>query len=230
MTTQELLQKAKDAKRVLAAITPEDIDRALALQITDARMLAGCAGLADGLARRWQQPQHAAKPVRGPLLILCGSLSPVSAAQMDEARAQGVRLEILPDAFLHAQADSYAIEAGRILSILTHEPLMIRTPAVQGAAPAHSSAGVAQAMGRMFASLVQYGLSSPVLIIGGDTLDACTRCAGAHTLYPIGQPLPGTALLHMEHVFVPLFSKAGGFGGTDTLINLILRTKGGLLC
>ena len=29
MTTQELLQKAKDAKRVLAAITPEDIDRAL---------------------------------------------------------------------------------------------------------------------------------------------------------------------------------------------------------
>ena len=94
----------------------------------------------------------------------------------------------------------------------------------------HSGDEMAQAMGRLFASLMRQGLSSPVLIVGGDTLDACMRCIGAHTLLPLAQPLPGTALLHMDNLSVPLLSKAGGFGKTDTMIDLILRTKGGFIC
>ena len=212
------------------AQTDEDIDRAVQALPENTRMLAGCAGLADGLARRWQQPQRESPYICGPLLILCGSLNPVSGAQMDAARAQGIHTETPPDAFLHTQSDSHAAEARRLLTLLTHEPMIIRTPMPSGTLSMHSGDEMAQAMGRLFASLMRQGLSSPVLIVGGDTLDACMRCIGAHTLLPLAQPLPGTALLHMDNLSVPLLSKAGGFGKTDTMIDLILRTKGGFIC
>ncbi|MDO4741699.1 MAG: hypothetical protein Q4A66_13610, partial [Eubacteriales bacterium] len=58
----------------------------------------------------------------------------------------------------------------------------------------------------------------------------CKQEAGVRTIIPIGQPLPGTALLAMDNLPFPLLSKAGGFGKEDTLIQLILRTKGGFTC
>ena len=57
MTTQELLQKAKDAKAVLAAITPEDIDRAL-LAMADKLVEHTDDILAE---TRWISKRHAAR-------------------------------------------------------------------------------------------------------------------------------------------------------------------------
>lgn len=85
-------------------------------------------------------------------------------------------------------------------------------------------------MGRCYATLLEAGFDSPFLIIGGDTLEACMDAACSRELIPLGEPLPGTVLcraLYQGNTRY-LLSRAGGFGNSRALVDLLELMKGGI--
>lgn len=198
------------------------------------RTLAGCAGLAAGLAQLWQKTPTERREWRlhGSPLTLCGSINPIVTTQVAYAREHGMRVETLPDSFLRGDKQQELVDARRLSELHKRQPLIILTPrpAPQPEIASRDGVRMAQAMGRLYAALLQTGFEAPMLIVGGDTLEACVDAIGCRSLVPRGEPLPGTVLFELDvHGSVyRLLSRAGGFGAPSALVDLFALMKGGI--
>ncbi len=187
---------AQDAEVVLFdALEEAHLERIGALLAAfELPFAVGSSGLAHALALQWAAEGKAAPRAVGPLeatdrlLVLSGSCSPVSAAQLLEAQADGFELIALDTPRLLGEEG--AVEAGRVLeqavasleqgkSVALHSCLGPDDPRIAGVRSALSARGLeprlgsARALGTKLGELLRGILeaepASRVIVAGGDT-------------------------------------------------------------
>ena len=143
--------------------------------------VVGSSGVESALAAHWQQEPVAFPPVRaaGPLLAVCGSCSPVSAAQMDWAIAHGfvgvdfTANSACPDA-------TTALRDGR--SVVLHSR------------SAHAMQDIGSVLGRMTRDVLKATKVRRILVAGGDTSGHAARALGIESLEMVGELTRGSPL------------------------------------
>lgn len=164
----------------------------------------GSSGIEMALGAHWTA-QGSVKPhqvwPRGNavdrLLVVSGSCSPVTAAQIDWARAHG-----FVGVPLDAQAPQIeaAIDAARDALRAGKSPVVFTARGAQAGAPA-PAATLGTALGAIARSLVESESLSRVLVAGGDTSSYAARALGIDAVEMIARLAPGAPLcrVHSSH-------------------------------
>ena len=198
---------------------------AVAKQLKSAGLLevcAGCAGFAKFLPELLDMKTEEKPAIPDPkdsLLVISGSLNPVTKLQLDQAEAYGFRrirlnAEQKSDA-RHAElpqiSDSWTIldscDSGETISDNTkRNNEVIRST-------------VADNIGILVSAILET-YHGTLMIIGGDTLQACLKQLGCTQMKMITELLPGVVLseISVNGTAHLLISKSGGFG-SETLLN-----------
>ncbi len=229
---------------VYDAVTLQDIEKSAAmLQQSDGlRVMAGCAGFAsvlpDFLELRGKKPEPS--KTDGGLLVACGSINPITRAQVNYAEEKGflrVRLkprQKLEPAWLDGEDFKSSLKVWRERFEM-HENCIIDTNEVHGTKQADAYAKengmddddirrmIPHVIGSILRALLDAGLRKNLVITGGDTLLGFIRCMGINSLTPICEILEGTVLSKISyngHSY-NLITKSGGFGDKHLLCELV---------
>jgi uncharacterized protein YgbK (DUF1537 family) len=173
------------------ALTDDDL-RALAASYKDVPLLVGGAGLALGLPQAYgydQQPAYAAR-VGGPAIVIAGSLSDATSAQIARF-GPAVAL------------DAYRGYAGE--TILVHS----------GERGAHAPHEVEQRLAAIAKDAVEHG-ARRIVVAGGETSGAVVRALGITELQVGEEIAPGVPwMTTRDEPRLSLALKSGNFGGPD---------------
>jgi D-threonate/D-erythronate kinase len=207
---------------IIVADAQRDADLDGALDAVHARLedvlLVGSAGLGQALARRMPAAALTHRPttVSGPIVFVVGSRAMQSRQQVEQ---------------LAMQADTVVLDApnGKLAAVpdcngAKQVVLRAVTDAVGGEGDAlrvsHDLAGGALA-------LVRDLDARAVVATGGDTAIALLAATGSPALHVLGDLMPGIpfARLQIDGKPVWLITKAGGFGGPSTFIDVARRLR-----
>ena len=218
---------------VYDAETAEDMRLAVSriLRGGSVRLLAGCAGLAQALARELSGGFSAPCPTeeKEPLLVVCGSVNRISQLQLEYAEKAGVARVHLPlDYLLGDEAESPLTDAV-IDRCSAGLPLMVDTLAETTSECPISPEEledrryrISHRLGGLVKIMMDRGITHRIMIIGGDTLLALMEAAGCTALTPVCEVDRGVVLFTMEyrgHTY-RIMSKSGGFGSEDLLTRI----------
>lgn len=213
------------------ATTQDEVDAIAGRLLADAPVLvAGCAGLAAGVARALGVSELPVPELpSGNVAALCGSVNPASIAQCAFATAAGApQWVVTEDQKKDARwADSpeFSELAHTVAGSWDARPLTVvdasaYTPAPDGAAPAPAVRDqVAANLGALALAVarVHAGQDGYLFVMGGDVLLALVEAARARTLKILGEVTTGVVAneLLVDGVRVNVISKSGGFGERD---------------
>jgi len=191
----------------------------------------GASSVAQALVAQWQQegleaaaPVHVA-PAAGPVFVLVGSLSPVSAAQADHAAAFFEPVEVRVPALIESDAYLQGLAARCTALLRQGRPVLARTSAPTGGPTPPMD--VARACGRLLARVLD---GAPhvrrIGVAGGDTSSFALRELNPWALRWAGPLVPGLALLRLcsdepRHDGLELILKGGQIGGPDVFERLL---------
>lgn len=202
---------------------------------------AGCAGFAAVLPDLLGL--EAGAPPRMPelgdgLMVLCGSVNPITRRQLDYAEARGfARVRIPPEgkldpdwpasaagsAWFARLRDAMAANRWLMLDANDADPARgaLALAEGMGLAPGDVRQRIARSLGGILREAVP-GWRGALMITGGDTLIECMRCLGARELEPLLELFPGVVLSRLrapdgERLVI---SKSGGFGEEALLVDL----------
>lgn len=188
------------------------------------KVSAGCAGFAKFLPELLELKTEDVPEIPDPgdhLLVISGSLNPVTELQLDEAEASGFRrihlsLEQKTDA-QHAQLPELS-EPWTILDSLNHHE------SITGESADHHEAvrsTISDNIGILVSGILEK-YDGTFMIIGGDTLQACLKQLGCTSMKMITEVFPGVVLseITVNGTERLLFSKSGGFGQGTLLKDL----------
>jgi uncharacterized protein YgbK (DUF1537 family) len=204
---------------------------------------AGSAGFADCVASQLQftRQEQSIPKVKPPLVVISGSLNPVTFEQCQIAVQNGFKYirmeatELFEDSASQVGEVLYQLKRGEniiISTAISDEEVSKFHLDSQHYKNAFSdlSEAVAASTGsftrRLFSELSQSGLNTPeecisVVIIGGDTLGAITAANSWPALIPLDEVIPGAALCRIQgESGILLVTKPGGFGKPDLLVQL----------
>lgn len=217
-----------DAQGILVADAQTDADLAGWAQtalVSGICCFAGCAGFAKQLHSALQLPRGAVRPPSGkrPFLVVCGSISPVSLAQLTQAQEEGIPCFRLRE--VEKTGASAVFQAMRqsgcaiVASAFGEEDIRANS----SSAPADIASRLGEIV-RLAAESGEFGL----YLIGGDTLMAAVRALGDCTILPSFELASGVVLcsLIQQDAERPLITKSGSFGGRDA-ITAVLRQFAG---
>ncbi len=230
---------------VYDAATDDDI-RFRAQELKSAgklKLLAGCAGFAAMLPGMMElsgakevQPQYASS-----FLVACGSVNPITIAQLDEAERQGFRrIRITPEQaltpgwFEGPTGEALLAEWADLLK--SGKNCILDTNPAPGGETAYDFAKkqalsleemrvqIARTMGRIIQMLLARGVQSTLLITGGDTLMGFMQTVGVSEIVPVRELVTGSVLSLVEigGAIYNIISKSGGFG-EKTLVSDLAR-------
>lgn len=193
-------------------------------------VFAGCAGFAAFLPPllKIKTGVPPAMPALGDgLLVVCGSVNPITRRQLDWAEGHGfVRLRLTPAQKLEADSIAVPLPRTRWLILDANDPDPDNAP-TRAYAGAHGwdldeirrriASNLAEAL-----AAVEPEWSGALLITGGDTLLQCLARLGGQELEPLLELFPGVALskcrlADRERLVI---SKSGGFGEETLLTDL----------
>ncbi len=208
---------------------------------------AGCAGFGAVLPRllglgRAQQPP---KPRLDPrLLVVCGSVNPITVAQLDAAEEAGfARLRLTPRQKLEPgywNTPEGEADRARIEALLQANPrVLLDSNDAGGNGPtADYAAGlgcgleemrvrIASSIGDLVAGLLHSPAVGTLLMTGGDTLLQVMRCAGVRELEPLCELEKGVVLARCTYRGCTrhVITKSGGFGQAALLTDLAARLE-----
>lgn len=183
---------------------------------------AGCAGLARQLNRELALPRMQARWTfsRMPMLVVCGSISPISRIQLQSARTNGVPCFHFRD----VQDSGFA----RVHAALSREGCAVVASAFDEEDVCKNNAArmtaqtVASALGSIAfraAETCRCGL----YVIGGDTLMAAIQALGICTIIPAFEAASGVVICALvwngsERLLV---TKSGSFGAPDAITAIL---------
>lgn len=209
------------------------------------RIMAGCAGFGAVLPKLLKL--GTGKPVPMPkldpnFLVICGSVNPITVAQVDRAEREGfLRIRLVPEQKL--DPEHWITKAGEqefqilrgILSkyrcriIDTNDSGGNKATADYAAQHGMSIEDVRQAVSRSIGYLVSRlfpdSNMGTLLITGGDTLLQCMDYMDIHEIEPLCEMDSGVVLSRFTYQGYTRYviSKSGGFGKEDLLIKLAKR-------
>ncbi len=203
---------------------------------------AGCAGFAAVLPELLGLAGEAApaRPRLDPrLLVVCGSVNPITLAQMDAAERAGfTRLRLTPRQKLepnHWQTAEGAAELKEIeRTLAAHPHCILETNDRGGNRPTAEYAArlgldtealrvrIAGGLGALVGALFTSPALGTLLLTGGDTLLQCMECIGARELEPLCELEKGVVLASFTYQGCTrhVITKSGGFGREDLFIEL----------
>ena len=221
---------------VYDAESVQDLERtaqALA-QVGKTRILAGCAGFGRLLPQLLKLSAHRPAPPPPPcgrLLVVCGSLNPITLEQLDLAQRAGfARLRLTPEqqipGFWPTPRGKEALEGFRTL-FQANPRLILQSGSLDAAPISHGPPGqerlnVSRSLGCVVRELARCPGLDAMLITGGDTLLSCMDALGVRELEPRWELSPGVVLSQVSYGgrLRQLITKSGGFGPPDLLIQL----------
>ena len=202
------------------------------------RLTAGCAGFAAVLSKLLglQKPREQTNICLSPkLLVISGSLNPITLAQLDYAEAKGFRRIRLTGKELleHSYWDtpSGREQAAKWKELLDrHSCLLFDSSGLPPEGEAVSPGlhkrrvRVAASCGAPLKALLESGAESTLLVIGGDTLLGCMAKLGVAEVEPLCELEPGTVMSRFvrDGKTYHMLTKSGGFG-QETLLADIAR-------
>lgn len=234
---------------VFDAAATEDLDNvgAALCRAGSPRVLAGCAGFAAKLPTLLKLPagERPHLPKLDPrLLVLCGSVNPITLRQMDMAEQTGfLRLRLTPQQKLtpgywdSEPGEKDLAEMEQLLS--SHPRCIIETNDAGGNQLTADYArergidlegirqGIAGSVGSMLGKLFTSPALGTLLLTGGDTLLQCMNSIGVQELEPICEMEKGVVLARFTYRGCSRYviTKSGGFGQENLLISLAEKIK-----
>ncbi len=203
------------------------------LQLPKPIFFGGCAGLSAALAQAlYPAARRAAVPIpKLPLIVVSGSLHPVSVAQMAFGRSLGLpyyslRLDReLSPSFFGTDAGMEWLRTAR-RELASKRVLLLETARTG----AFADSGTYDAVSRRIASLLTHIYSpeqpAALAVFGGDTLlevAAALLSGGMLPQYEVERGVPLALASDKYGHVIPLISKSGGFG-TERVIETLLET------
>jgi D-threonate/D-erythronate kinase len=201
----------------------------------------GCAGFAKALANIIYKKRDAAqKDIQLPLLIVCGSVNPVTKKQIAFAEVNGFeRISLTMEQLWDKQYWDTVKGQKNINQYLKIErPLMfetfgnVSTDKVNQLPDQRNELRfrIGQSLGYLVKNLMTKGIERTLLFTGGDTLYQSMRALGINEIKPLKELFPGIVLGSIdfkdeEHYVI---TKSGGFGNEDlfTKLNALIRAEG----
>jgi uncharacterized protein YgbK (DUF1537 family) len=242
--------------RIVDAETQDDIGSiASCLKgTTNSYFLAGCAGFADALGELIPSGSDNRRSLvsASSLLVVVGSLNPITAEQIEWSIQAGVpAITLTPEQKLsvdYLRSPACASFAERIAAELRKSRrLILRAAQDVGDADAVQRYAAANSIpedelrGRIVSNISN--ITSQVLgknracalaVFGGDTLHGIIREMAPANVFPVSQIAPGVvaATLQTQHTERLLITKSGGLGGVDVMntIETFLREHHGAEC
>lgn len=208
------------------------------------RFSAGCAGFAEIMAQRLAltglAPQVPA--LKAALLVVCGSVNPVTRAQLQTAEQNGFHrmwltlAQKLDPQWLGSSDCARAVD-GWLALIKTGGQLILDTNDPEGGEETRSFAAlhglsteqvrlrISSALAALAKRLLDKGLDATLMCTGGDTLLALMQAIGIDELTPVCELEPGVVLSHFlyDGRFYDIITKSGGFGSPALICNLAQR-------
>lgn len=214
----------------------------------DLDISAGCAGFAAVLPEIID-PHAAAQGVRAAaadfdprMLVICGSVNPISVEQMNRAERAGfVHLRLTPEQKL---TPHYWESAAGKKQLAEYEECFRENPHciidTNGAGGNAASDAYAAALGldgeatrsriaQNIGELMESVFSSPsfgtLVLVGGDTLFQCLKSTGVAELEPVRELDKGIVLTRFTYAGSTKYviTKSGGFGDADCVARLAAR-------
>lgn len=207
------------------------------MRANDVRVLAGCAGLASVLAEVYELDQgNFSQPfLPQRMIVLSGSLHPVTARQLHYARHHGINGITLSTEQLycpHYLDTPPGISFGRQMAEWARRQQHLLIEAASLAANNINSSDitreiVANNIGALGCALIRTKIPAVYVLTGGDTLMAVMQQLGSATLRPITEILPGVVLSEtvIDGQTLFIISKSGGFGPDDVFLQIIAYLK-----
>ena len=211
-------------------------------------IMAGCAGFGAVLPRLLGLSSGRPRPMPHldrRLLVVCGSVNPITVAQLDAAeRAGAVRWRMTPEQKLRpdywqtgrGQEDLASLRDG----VARHSPFMIDTNDLGGNGLTRDYArslgmdldgvrlGISRSVGYLVSSLFPDPHVGTLLITGGDTLLQCMEYMGVDEVEPVCELSAGVVLSRVTYQGCTrcVLTKSGGFG-RETLVGDLVHLLAG---
>jgi len=209
------------------------------------QFVVGSQGVEYALVRHWQQagllPDHAPPAGIGPadrMVVVSGSVSPVTASQIDWSLAHGFEgigfdARSVTDVGSLARAEAAAVAAALQAIQSGSDPLIYTAkgpddPAVPALREALDRSGLSSddanvrigcALGRILDKVIRTAGLRRAVISGGDTSGHASRQLGIHALTALAPTIPGAAIFRAHgdgaHDGLELALKGGQMGSPD---------------
>lgn len=196
-------------------------------------LLAGCSGLAQELASYMGFENNVEAPKKaGTLVVVCGSVNPISSAQMKYAEENGFSRIHLTDAQLLEDEGRFGPMAQGLVMISTAgNGLLVDTLNAKKGLLEESDEETKEELrrkisnraGMLIRDMCDAGLDSRLLIVGGDTLLAFANAINCSEYYPVCELESGVVLFRVNYndKEYEIISKSGGFGDEDLLVKIV---------
>lgn len=219
----------------------------------DAHLFAGCAAFAAMMHEmlNLKKPIIEKAQLRDSLLIVCGSVNPVTLKQLDMAERYGaIRIcltnqQKLEENYYESSMGKYYISRIKKLAENSVCTIIESVTDIDGESTAHYASlncidaeeicqRISRNLGIILKKLLESGLKKTLLVTGGDTLQSFMTSIGVHQLSPICELYPGVVLSRIKYKGekFDLISKSGGFGSEELFLNIqnIISKRGEELC
>ncbi len=223
---------------VYDAATDEELE-AVARQIMERKtaLMAGCAGLAGAVSKLvlFQSRPCSCRRRFFPLLVICGSVFPVTRRQICYAQRHGFERFSLKSRERTRKGLVQTEEGSCLLSkiketLRTDAPVIIDTMG-EGAEEeknrnqeekARLRQIIADNLGDIINRLVEAGFQRTIMVIGGDTLKSVIEKMNCSSVEPVAEIYDGTVLFYLDtkQGIIPVLSKSGGFGEEGLLVDI----------
>ncbi|HWT75105.1 MAG TPA: four-carbon acid sugar kinase family protein [Mobilitalea sp.] len=201
------------------------------------RIIAGCAGFASFLPQllKFRRRKSSAPQLNQTLLVMCGSVNPISMDQIEYAQMAGFRRIVLtPQQQLEVGylSSSEGMEWMNQLENTFHNyPVVMLDTGVSEQnqvntyieenhmALNEARVRIASALGEIVKKLLDINRNHTLMIIGGDTLLGFFKQIRCDEIYPVTELETGTVLSYIKYKKkkVWIISKSGGFGKPDMI-------------
>jgi uncharacterized protein YgbK (DUF1537 family) len=212
------------------------------------RVTAGCAGFAAMLPKMLglQAGARQEESLQPKLLVVCGSVNPITRKQLAYGAAHGyTRINLKPEqkldqAWWDTEAGRSQIEA--VQKLLESEDCCIvdsndpdGTNETMEYADAHRitleevRVSISETLGKVAKKLLEQEMEATYLITGGDTLLGLMKQIGSNELVPVCEMAPGSVLTRLiwNGKTYHIITKSGGFGEESLLEDLVKQIKKG---
>ena len=203
-------------------------------------LIAGCGGLAGAIWGKLNLAENEKKfhaPLMGGMLVVCGSVNPITLSQLRVAESNGyIRLRLSPLQKL-GEGNQLSLEpfwkewneASRESQYVIidandaeDKEKSLRYAEERGISLAQVRERITRTMGRISKQILNEGCPYTLFLTGGDTVLGFMREIQVEALIPICEIVPGAILSQFQYEgkYYQIITKSGGFGDEDLLLIL----------